>query len=50
MNQIIEYLRARSRFDERGALDQGLLITVLVVLAIFALLFWLVTSFDIRKK
>lgn len=48
MNQIIDYLRAR--YDERGLLDQGILVAVLIVLAIIALLLWLVTSFDVTKK
>lgn len=47
---LIAWLRARTRYDERGVLNQGALVTVLVLLAIVALLFWLATSFHVSKK
>lgn len=47
---LVAWLRARSRFDERGALNQGLLVTVVLILVAIALVFWLVTSFHVSKK
>jgi len=47
---LVAWLRARTRFDQRGVASQGLLVTVLVVLAIVALAFWLITSFGVHKK
>lgn len=47
---LLTWARARTRVDQRGWTTQSVLITILVVLAIIALLFWLITSFQVAKK
>lgn len=47
---LIAWARARTRFDTRGMVAQGVLVTALIVLAIIALLLWIVTGYHVSRK
>jgi hypothetical protein len=50
LRALLTWARARSRYDQRGVVDRGVLTTLLVIAGIVALVLWIVTSFGVHKK
>lgn len=47
---LTAWLRSRLRTDERGLIARDTIVVVLVVVAIIALVLWILTTFAVTKK